>query len=75
MTSIVNLISSSPLTSTATTLETNRTYIWNASRRTGGCRHSATMLPTTGIVHIYGIVCLWKSEIYIKLKLKLLKLN
>jgi hypothetical protein len=28
----------------------NRTYIWNASRRTGGSRHSATMLPTTGIV-------------------------
>ena len=67
MTSILNLISSSPLTSTATTLETNRTYIWNASRRTGGSRHSATMLPTTGTV------CLWKSGIYVKLKL--LKLN
>ena len=64
---ILNLISSSPLTSTATKLETNRTYIWNASRRTGGSRHSATMLPTTGIV------CLWNSRIYVKLKP--LKLN
>jgi hypothetical protein len=67
MTSILNLISSSPLTSTVATLETNRTYIWNASRRTGGSSHSATMLPTTGIV------CLWKSGIYIKLNI--LKLN
>jgi hypothetical protein len=68
MTSILNLISSSPLTSTAASLETNRTFIWNRQQElTGGSRHSATMLPTTGIV------CLWKSEIYIKLKL--LKLN
>jgi hypothetical protein len=32
-------------------------------KKNWGSRHSATMLPTTGIV------CLWKSEIYGKLKL------
>jgi hypothetical protein len=27
---------------------------WNASRRTVGSRHSATMLPTTGTVCLHG---------------------
>jgi hypothetical protein len=43
---------STRLTSTATTPETNRTYIWNASSETGISRHSAAMLPTTGIVTV-----------------------
>ena len=46
---------STHLTSTATTTETtetNRTYIWNASRKTGISRHSAAMLSTTGTVPV-----------------------